>query len=83
MIPLQHRLDIEPRSSAENGHLAPTPDVLISIEEVLLILKEVVLRARLPDIYQMIRYQIVVKNIVSQVLTRADIHPTVHLPGVG
>ena len=87
MIALEHGLDVESRAAAENGHRSPTPYVLIGREEVLLILKEVVLRARLPDVDEVIRngywFTVIGYCIVCQVLASADIHPAIHLPGIG
>ena len=55
MIAFEHRLDIKSRSATKNGNRPPTLYSFIGIEEILLILKQVILRTRLPDIYQMIR----------------------------
>ena len=54
MIAFQHRLDIQTRTSTEDRYRSPTPDIFIDIKEILLILKEVILRTRLPDINQVI-----------------------------
>ena len=82
MIALEHRFDIEPGTATEYRHRSPTYYIIIGIEEVLLILKEVILRAWLADIYQMIGYQAPIDGIVFQVLACADIHPAIHLTGV-
>ena len=79
VIAFEHRLDVEPCPSAEDGHCSPLPDLLIGVEEVLLILEEVVLCARLADVDEMIGHAL----IVSQVLACADVHPAVHLSRVG
>ena len=98
LVALQHGLDIEPCAATEDGHCSTTPDVLIGIEEVLLILKQVVLRAWLADVNQMIgdvdgglratlrprgRRTVDHQTIIIQVLARADIHPTIDLTGIG
>ena len=54
VIALQHSLNIQTCAAAEDRHGSPTPYLLVGIEEILLILEQVVLRARLADVYQMI-----------------------------
>ena len=54
LVTLQHGLDIQSRASTEDGRLASTYYIIISIEEVLLILEEVVLRAWLGNVDKMI-----------------------------
>ena len=54
LVALEHRLDIEAGTTTEDGRLAPTCDILIGIEEVLLILEEVVLGAWLADVDEVI-----------------------------
>ena len=54
LVTLQHGLDIQSRASTEDGCLASTYYIIISIEEVLLILEEVVLRAWLGNVDKMI-----------------------------
>ena len=81
-ITFQHRLDIESRSPTEDWLLPPPADILIHIVEILLILEQVVLRTRLPNVDQMIRDPMPVHHIVGQIFTRADIHATIHLTGI-
>jgi hypothetical protein len=79
MIPFQHGFDIESRTTTKDGHRSPTPNLLIDIIEILLVFEEVVLRARLTNINQVIRNG----AIVLQVFARTDIHATIYLTGVG
>ena len=65
LITFQHGLNIESCTTTENGFLTSLADVLIHIVEILLILKQVILRTRLPNIYQMKRYLMTVHYIVG------------------
>ena len=55
VIALEHSLDVKARAATENGHGSPTLYSLVGVEEVLLILEEVVLRARLADVDEVVR----------------------------
>ena len=50
LVALQHSLDIQTGTATEDGCDTPTYYIIIDIEEVLLILEQVLLRARLADI---------------------------------
>ena len=83
MITFQHSLDVKTCTATEYGLHSPILNVLIGIDEILLILKQIVLRARLADVNQMIGYLLSINHIVGQILASADIHTTIHLPRVG
>ena len=83
LVAFEHRLDIESRSATEDGHRPFTYYIIIGIEEFLLILKQVVLRSRLADVDQVIGNLAAVNGIILQILSRSDIHPPIHLSGIG
>ena len=75
MIAFQYSLDIQTCASTEYGLLSTLDNVFISIEEVLLILEKIVLRARLADVNEVIGYGdcslSICYGIVSKVLACA------------
>ena len=78
LIVFQHGLDVESRTAAEDRTAPPTHDVGIGHLEIPQILKEVIFRSRLTNIYQVIRHV----TIVGQVLPRADVHAPIDLSRV-
>ena len=83
LITLQHRLDVESRSAAHYRLFATRNDVVVGIEKILLIFKQVVFRSWLAYIYEVIRYFLAVDDIVGKVFARANVHSAVHLSRVG
>ena len=49
----------------------------------MLILKHIVFIARIADINQMIGNRLPIHDIIRQVFSRSNIHPSVKLPGIG
>ena len=82
LVALQHRLDVEPRAAAEDGLRSPTLHFGVGLMEVLLILEEIVLRAGLADVDEVIRHVVAFHDIVVEVLARSDSHAAIHLPRV-
>ena len=82
MITFQYRLNIKSCTTTQYRQSPPLQNILISIIEVLLIFKEVIFRSRLTDINQMIRYQLTINRIVSQIFSCTNIHAPVHLPAI-
>ena len=82
-IASQHRFEIHSRSAAEHRHHAARGYILVRLQKIALILKNIILVSGRHDIYKMIRNLLAVNNIVGKVLTRTDIHATVYLTAVG
>ena len=82
LVTLEDGLDVEARSTTQDGKLTPAADVVIGIPEILLELEEVVFVARIGYVYQMIRDAHPLYLIVGKVLSRADVHPPIHLAAV-
>ena len=82
MVSLEHALDIEPGPATQDWLHIAAFNVFVCLKKIFLILEEIVFGACLADIDQMIRYLPSVDNIVVQILACADVHATVHLPGI-
>ena len=82
-VSLEHTLNIETRTSAENRTHPARHYIIINKVEVLLILEEVILGTGFTNIYQVVRYHAVALTVVVEVFARADGHATIHLTRVG
>ena len=83
LVASHHRLDIEAGAATEYRLTMATEDGLEGSDEVVLELVDVVLVACVVDVDEMIGDVDTVDMVVGQVLARADVHATEHLPRVG
>ena len=78
-ITLQNSLYIESCTTTKDRLNAPRSNIFVSCEKIALILKEVILLARITNINKMIRYLLAVNGIVGEVFSRSDGHTTIYL----
>src|SRR5690606_2627397 len=76
---LQYRLNIQSRSSTQNRLFSQLSNPAQRLVKILTVLADMIGIARLPDIDKEVRNP----AVITEVLSGADVHPPVHLPGIG
>ena len=79
----KYRFQVEPASTAHNGHSLPFANVGENLEKVLLKEVDIILISGIQDIDQMDGYTAIIHQVILIVLARTNVHPPVYLSGIG
>ena len=82
MVAAQYTLHVQSRTATAYHAASPRLNIRVSIQEILLILIEVVLRTWLSNINKMARHAHSIHHIVFQILARPQIHLAIHLTAI-